>query len=261
MPWRKNATMRGMTARLYTDDQLAKAVAASGSWRGVLRELGLAATSSAAIRSVRRNAQRLGLDISHFTGQRRWTEAQLEEAIAASRSWTQVAETLGLSGGSSTTLLKGHAVRLGLDSTHFGRGRPDRSGVDPAQPAAVNLPRAGSFLAAAWFALSGYDVSWPLEPCAYDLLVHRDRFSRVQVKTTRVRANETWIVRLHSGGRQRGPYDPDDIDYFFVIDGDLEYYLIPVPQVGGLNAIHVAAYSEYRLAKQLIAPEPSSATP
>ena len=47
------------------------------------------------------------------------------------------------------------------------------------QPDADNLPRAGSFLAAAWFALAGYDVSWPLEPCAYDLLVHRGEAAEI----------------------------------------------------------------------------------
>src|SRR4051794_40866439 len=112
-----------MPERTYTDQQLTDAVASSHSWRAVLRRLGLTATSSAAIRSVRGHAARLGLDDSHFTGQRRWTDAELVAAVAGAQSWTHVAEHLGLSGGSSTTLLKGHAVRLGVDTSHLSRRR------------------------------------------------------------------------------------------------------------------------------------------
>jgi hypothetical protein len=109
-----------MGNRTYSDEALIAAVAAARSWRGVLRELGLAATSAAAARSVKGHASRLGLDSSHFTGQRRWTEVDLASAVAESTSWSHVARRLGLSGGSTNALLKGHAVRLGLDSSHFG---------------------------------------------------------------------------------------------------------------------------------------------
>ncbi len=43
------------------------------------------------------------------------------------------------------------------------------------------------------------------------------------------------------------PYDPDDIDAFAVVNGDLRPYLIPASVVGGLQAIHVGAYEDYRL--------------
>jgi len=113
----------------------------------------------------------------------------------------------------------------------------------------TRLPRAGSLLAAARFALCGYDVSWPLEPCRYDLLVSKsDKSLRVQVKTTRHHANGTWVARLHTGGRSRGAYDPDDNDYFFVIDGTLAQYLIPVAAVAGFGTIYLSAYPSYRLA-------------
>ncbi len=45
----------------------------------------------------------------------------------------------------------------------------------------------------------------------------------------------------------RATSDPEEIDYFFVIDGDFAYYLIPVAAVGGLTAIRLTAYSQYRL--------------
>lgn len=233
--------------RTYTDTELAAALEASHSWRGVLRALGLSATSASAMRSARLHADRLGLDYSHFTGQRRWTDDQLKSAVASSTSWSQVAESLALSGGSSTTTLRGHAVRLGLDTDHLGRRRialPD----EVARPDAANVSRAGPLLAAAWFELGGQSVSWPLEPTRYDLLVWQgDAAKRVQVKTATVRTGRSWTVWLSTTGRARRPYDPDEVDQFFVIDGDLEYYLIPLAVVGGFMSIQVSAYRAYRL--------------
>jgi hypothetical protein len=235
--------------RSYQDEDLEAVVAASRSWRGVLRELGLSATSASAIRSVRHHADRLGLDHSHFTGLRRWTDEQLSEAISGSASWSQVAQALGLMGGSSESALKGHAARLGIDVDHL-RQEPLTRGTNSTEmlPDLRNLPRAASMLAAAWFTLCGHDVSWPLEPCRYDLLVRFDeKFERIQVKTTRVRSGATWDVWLSNTRKGRITYDPDEIDYFFVVDGELGYYLIPVAAVGGLHAIRLSGYSEYKV--------------
>ena len=103
-------------------------------------------------------------------------------------------------------------------------------------------------MAAAWFTLCGYGVSWPLEPARYDLLVERDgAVHRVQVKTTLVRAGASWQAWLSTTGKKRKPYDPDDIDFFFVIDGDLACYLIPIAAVGGLHAVNLSAYETYRV--------------
>jgi hypothetical protein len=235
-------------ARTYDDTQLAAAVADSHSWRGVLRHLGLKATSSAASRSVRRQAERLALDTSHFTGQRRWTEEALAAAIASSRSWTQVTAALGLAGGSSTSALKGHAARLGIDASHFGRAVVPAAMSSPPNPDLVNLGRSGSLLAAGWFSMCGYDVSWPLEPSRYDLVAIRGGETlRVQVKTTRVRQSGTWTVMLSKSRRVRVVYDPDEIDHFFVIDGDLNYYLFPMAAVGGLHAITLSGYDSFRV--------------
>jgi len=117
------------------------------------------------------------------------------------------------------------------------------------------LPRAGTLIAAGWFTLCGYDVSWPLEPCRYDLVVSKhDEFLRIQVKTTRYQSNGTWVARIQTGGRDRGSYDPDDIDYFFVINGDLDHYLIPVSAVAGFGTIYLSAYERFRLAQPLLQP-------
>jgi hypothetical protein len=254
-----------MAERSYDDEQLAAAVADSHSWRAVLRALGLAATSSAAIRSVRRNAERIGLDTTHFTGQRRWTEEQLAEAIASSKTWTEVQRKLGLSGGSSTSLLKGHAARLGIEAVHLSRTAAVLPpGLAPMNARLEHLPKAGSSMAAGWLILCGYEVAWPLEPCRYDLVARRlDVFLRVQVKTTRLKNANTWIASLSTDGG-RLTYDPDEIDYFFIIDGNLEFYLIPVATVGGLHAISLSAYPQFKLSQELAvlsAPEQSSGTP
>jgi hypothetical protein len=234
-------------SRTYSDADLANAVLCSRSWREVLRTLGLRATSSSAIRSVRRRTDLLGLDHAHFTGNRRWTHAQLAEAVDAAASWPEVAEKLGLVADSTTTL-RGHAARLGLDVRHLSAG-PDLS-QHPFEMSAdlAHLRRAGSLLAASWFTLCGFEVSWPLEPCRYDLLVRmRDGIARVQVKTATRRDGQSWVVWLSTTGRRRATYDPDEIEYFFVVDADLTYYLIPFSVVGGLHAIHLSSYAGYRV--------------
>ena len=240
-----------MGTRTYSDAALVAAVAGARSWRGVLRELGLTATSSAAIRSAQRHAARLGLDSSHFTGQRRWTESGLAEAVAMSTSWNEVATRRGLSGGSSNALLKGHGLRLGLDVSHFGTADVKALARPDIRPELTNLPRAGSLMAATWLALCGFDISWPLEPARYDLVASRDgSLARVQVKTCRRWHAGGWMVSLSTSGRRR-TYDPDDIDQFFIIDGDLEFYLIPVAAVGGRHAITLSRYGQFRLEQLL----------
>jgi PD-(D/E)XK endonuclease len=200
------------------------------------------------MRSVRMHADRLGLDYRHFTGLRRWTDQQLVAAIDSATSWAQVAEALGLAGGSSTTTIRGHAVRLGLDTGHLTPPRKPQPTIGLMRPQHANLPRAGSLMAAAWFELCGHSVSWPLEPCRYDLLVWiAATAQRIQVKTTTVKQGMSWTAWISNTGKERTPYDPDEIDYFFVIDGDFNYYLIPVAAVGGLTAVRLSAYQDYRL--------------
>ncbi len=233
--------------RTYTDRQLAAAIAVSTSWRGVLRELGLVATSSGTMRSVRSHADSLGLRYNHFRGGRGWTEGDLRSAIAQSNSWFEVAEALDLHDTCDIEALRGHAARLNLDAAHLAPTVVGPVNQKPT-PSIEHLDRAGSLLAAAWFTLSGLAVSWPLEPSRYDLVVGSALgLRRIQVKTTTVNVGNTWKVYLSTSHRKRRTYGPDEIDDFFIIDGELRNYLIPVAVVGGLHAIHLAAYQPYLL--------------
>lgn len=250
-PHLKRSAGHSNRVRKYDDDALATAIATSHSWRGVLRILGLAANPGAMITSVRQRADCLGMDYSHFTGARAWRESDLATAVEECDSWSEVAQRLGLlAGGTNEQRLKGHARRLGIDSEHLSPP-PTQRAPSPfdAPPQLDQLRRAGSTLAAAWFMLRGHDVAWPLEPCRYDLLVTADgQAQRIQVKTTQTRAGATWVLSLSTSSRRDYvTYDPDEIDYFFAIDGELGCYLIPVAEVGGLARIHLAAYAPYRL--------------
>lgn len=205
------------------------------------------ATSAGSKRSVQGHADRLGANYTHFRGSRSWTDAELAAAVVASSSWAEVARHLGIRGGSSPLHLKGHAVRLGLDSSHF-EWRDEMPEGERAIPIIENLRRAGGTIAASWYILSGYHVSWPLEPCRFDLLVSDGGSARrVQVKTTTRKDGSSWHVQISTSGRVKTPYDPDDIDDFFIIDGDFNFFLIPIEAVAGRQAIHLSAYNQYRL--------------
>lgn len=227
----------------------------SSNWRGVMRQLGLNEMSAGAIRIVRRDFIRLGLDTSHFRGKRRWSDAQLGRAVSESRSWDEVLTALGLvlNGGRMRTHVKSHAIRLGLDFTHLEATAPD---AKPAprrlQPDLKHLRVAGAAIAAAWFTLCGFSVLFPIEPALYDLVVEMpEGLTRVQVKTTTFNGRNGWqagVGRRPYSIRKDAPlvaYDPDAIDYFFIIDGDLGMYLIPSRAIAGRVAVLLRTYKAY----------------
>ena len=240
--------------RTWTDAQLIDAVKTAISWRGVMRELGLNATSAGAIRIVRRHAVRLGLDRSHFRGKRRWSDAQLRHAVSESRSWDEVLVSLGLStnSGNARTFVRSHAIRLGLDFSHLAASPPIESDPCALTPDLKHLREAGASIAAAWFTLCGCSVLFPIEPATYDLVVSMPGgLSRVQVKTTTHYGKDGWMVgvgrRPYSPGNTANlvPYDPDVIDYFFIIDGDLTMYLIPSRVIAGRVGLLLRTYANF----------------
>jgi hypothetical protein len=239
-------------SRIWSDAQLTEAVKVSTSWRGVMRELGQNATSAGAIRVVRRHALRLGLDTSHFRGKRRWSDAQLKRAVSESKSWDEVLGALGLSANSGNVRphIKGHAIRLGLDLSHLSSGLPVEAEPCALTPALTQLREAGESIAASWFALCGCNVLFPAGPTTYDLVAAMpEGLRRVQVKTTTSRGSDGWQagVGRRTGPRKtdRVPYDPDVIDYFFIIDGDLNLYLIPSRVIAGRVGLLLRTYKAY----------------
>jgi hypothetical protein len=116
-----------------------------------------------------------------------------------------------------------------------------------------HLRVAAETLAAAWFALRGCVVSLPMESTAYDLLVETGgSISRVQVKTTTYGRPEGWMATVghhpdtHAKGQRRlQAYDPDDIDLFFIVDGDMTMYLIPYRAVAGRVRVLLRTYRKY----------------
>ena len=106
--------------------------------------------------------------------------------------------------------------------------------------------QSGLSIAARWFLDRGYIVPVPLEPALYDLITESDSgLKRVQVKSTRQvqpngrcaadigrRAHDASARRNANGNRRRVPYDPADVDYFFII-APTAMYLIPVELTDG----------------------------
>jgi hypothetical protein len=218
-----------------------------------MRELGLPATSAGSIRIVKRHVNRIGLDTSHFTGQRRWSDLQLKLAVASAQSWWELFSQLGRDSYDQDDRIrvKAHAVRLGLDLS-----RLDGPGIDAAarpefKPDIKHLRDAGTAIAAMWFLLCGYNASIPMEPTLYDLLVSMPGgIKRVQVKTTTYK-HKGWMVQVgrrpYSVGNRAPliPYDPDLVDFFFILDGDLTMYLVPSRVIAGRVQIILSNYSEY----------------
>ncbi len=123
-------------------------------------------------------------------------------------------------------------------------------------------------LASCWFVLCGFTTAIPLEPTIYDLLVSMpDAVKRVQVKTTTYNGKSGWQVAVgrrpySTGNRKRlVPYDPELIDYFFIVDGDLAMYLIPSQVIAGRVQILLRSYAGYIVgsAAGLMALRPSAA--
>jgi hypothetical protein len=238
--------------RAWSDAQLIVAVSTSRSWRGVMRELGLCVTSAGSIRVVRRHVARLGLDTSHFTGQRRWSDAQLKRAAAGAYSWSELLSELGIEGSASDrTRIKAHAIRLGIDLSRLTAPPADLVARPEFKPGIKHLREAGTAIATMWFLMCGYNASIPMEPTIYDLLVSMpDGIKRVQVKTTTY-YNDGWAVQVGRrpysvGNRGRlVPYDPDLVDLFFILDGDLTMYVIPSRVIAGRVGIILSNYSQF----------------
>jgi hypothetical protein len=219
---------------------------------------------------VRRHVLRLGLDTSHFKGKRTWSDAQLRRAVIEAQSWDELVTALGLAPDNwdGRTRVKAQAVRLGLNLAHLENGTGNSDGPGEAKPDLKYLRDAATCIAASWFSLCGFTAAIPVEPAVYDLLVSMPgRINRVQVKTTTHYSRDGWMVvvgrRPYSvGNRERlVPYDPELIDLFFIMDGDLTMYVIPSRVIAGRVAILLRTYTKFIVgnAAGLMTPRPHAA--
>jgi hypothetical protein len=219
-----------------------------------MRELSLNPSNGGVTKTIRSHAARMGLDTSHFRNNRSWSDGQLREALTESRTWEEVLTALGLSGnaGGERVIVKGHAARLGIDTSHLGKPAATSAAASDMPPDLANLRFAAESIASAWFALRGCGVCFPVIPSAHDLLVSSaEGIQRVQVKTTTRMTKDGWIAQIsrrpYSFGNRVSavPYDPEEVDLFFVVDGDLMMYVIPILAVAGRGQILLRAYKKY----------------
>lgn len=240
--------------RAWSDADLTTAVTISRSWRGVMRELGLCVTSAGSLRVVKRHVALLGLDTSHFTGQRTWSDTALRRAVFQAHSWNDLLATIGVksNSGDARTRVKAQALRLGLDLRHLADHPQSALCPTSPKPTLRNLREAATALAASWFSLCGFNPAIPVEPTVHDLLVSMpDGIKRVQVKTTTHNSKSGWLIQVgrrpYSIGNNARlvPYDPELIDLFFIMDGDLTMYLIPSKVIAGRVQILLRSYTKY----------------
>jgi hypothetical protein len=157
--------------------------------------------------------------------------------------------------------IKAHTIRLGLDTNHLNRLSHKGPGPTQAPPEIAELPgrsqapaRRGSshrrrLVRDSW--LPGLVI----EPTVYDLLVEGPTgTSRVQVKTTTRSTRNGWTATVghHPDTHARKglehrlvAYDPEFIDLFFIIDGDMTMYLIPSRALAGRVRVLLRTYKKY----------------
>lgn len=238
----------------FTDNDLRTAISRCTSWRGVQRTLGYRDTSGYIGERLRERAAELGIATDHFTRYQSWTRADLNEAIQASQTWTQVLRRLRLPlNGHNAAKVRGYAERAGLKFEHFDRHR----GISSEMPFSAkvhprHLRKAGNSIATAWFIRRGYAVSVPVEHQPYDLVVEADkRLYRVQVKTATSHDSSGAFVcslrRIPARDREVITYDSADVDFFFVIDAENNNYVIPIQEVAGAFQVSLSTMEHRKM--------------
>jgi hypothetical protein len=242
----------------WTAAELRTAAERATSWADMLRAFGFKPSSTKPRRALQQELNHFGIDTSHFVGQRTWSDAALVEAAPTVRTWSELCGLLGLSSTAGHyESVQAAARRLGVTLDHLTLGpKAGREAVEiemPEQPTLGWLSTAAPTIATAWFLLRGVAVSVPAQPELYDLVVQLpDGLKKVQVKSTAFRERRgSWYVRV--GHRPDGlptaadfiPYDNDQVDLFFVVDGDLLLYLLPAATVEGKAALSLRSYAEF----------------
>jgi hypothetical protein len=245
-------------ATKWHECELRVAAAKATSWAELLRLLGYKPSSTAVRQRLRRELGRYQISTSHFVGQRTWSDQALIEAAATARTWAELLTALGLSPRSrSYDSVRAALRRMGVEHGQISLGPrtgPEAIGIELPDPAALsNLRNAAPSIAATWFLLCGHAVATPCEGQPYDLVVELpDGLKRVQVKSTTSRdARGGWVVRIGhcpDGSPKAADlicYTAEEVDSFFVVDGDLRLYLIPAAAIAGKTTLSLRGFSEF----------------
>lgn len=238
---------------LFTEAQLREVAGNSFSWRQLARGLGYKSFSAQISRLLSKEVASLNLDVSHFRGKRRWSDRELRDSVRGAASWQDVLESLGLNfDGETYARIKGHALRLGYDTSHL-ESRQRNAGIllpEVGNPDVRFLRSAAPSVAAAWFLMRGCSVSLPVEPCAYDFIAESEgKLWKVQVKTTTTgdaKNGNKLVCRITRRPRRnvpQTPYEAEDVDLFFIVAIDGSCYLVPFAEVAGLTVITLAVIS------------------
>lgn len=114
---------------------------------------------------------------------------------------------------------------------------------------------SGLGIAIAYFTTNGYVVSIPLNDTQdYDLVIEKDKaLKTVQVKATGCRTkNDIYQVALKSCGGSKGntykTFIETKVDYLFVVNEQLEMYLIPKERISNKTTINLCSkYEKYKV--------------
>lgn len=114
---------------------------------------------------------------------------------------------------------------------------------------------SGLGMAIAYFTTNGYTVSVPLNDTQdYDLIVEKEgKLKKIQVKATGcITKNGVYQVGLKScGGTKGGTYKTlinTDIDYLFVLNKELQMYLIPKESILNKTTLNLCEkYEQYKV--------------
>ena len=76
---------------------------------------------------------------------------------------------------------------------------------------------------------------------------------RVQVKsaTGRDATSGQWVCNLAQNPKFRKTvlYDPEDVDFFFIIDGDMNYFITPIEEVAGRGSVTLSTLRHRKVEK------------
>ena len=194
---------------------LAAAVRASSSWAAVLRQLGLNQSGSAQAR-LRKQAEDLGLDSSHFRGQA-WGSAPVDavDTPFKRRRDLKLLRRAACAHATAWFMERGYTVCV------------------PVEPAPYDLV---------------VDSDEGLVRVQVKSTVSKERTDRWVVRISRM-AYERGTKPGANGARVKCLYASGEIDYFFVVTPVGDYYLIPLSATTGLASLTLdSKYGAFKVA-------------